>query len=185
MYVSLQCFGQAAASPLYPPRPQKRPTRWRCGRGSVVVRCFSGKRLNGGARFGLGSRDWTRRPSRIFRSGRVLPLAICTEVADHESSGDGILPFFLLLRIGSKNSLPCSCVLTPLSCWIRTHKLVHTVLITHTNIHTITYKITLSLAAGTLKSDLNRAPPVRRNFCPPRVHERAHASAQVRANFKQ
>ena len=35
---------------------QKRPTRWRCGRGSVVVRCFSEKRLNGDARFGLGSR---------------------------------------------------------------------------------------------------------------------------------
>eukprot|EP01043_Picozoa_sp_COSAG02_P037292 COSAG02_NODE_2787_length_8027_cov_10.833375_1_plen_129_part_10 len=34
------------------------------------------------------------------------------------------------------------------SSWIRTHKLVHTALITHTNIHTITYKITLSLAAG-------------------------------------
>jgi hypothetical protein len=43
--------------------------------------------------------------------------------------------------------------LTPESCWIRTHKLVHTVLITHTNIHTITLKVTLSLAAGTLKSE--------------------------------
>eukprot|EP01043_Picozoa_sp_COSAG02_P025505 COSAG02_NODE_1436_length_12609_cov_1282.385292_3_plen_179_part_00 len=91
----------------YPPRPQKRPSRWRCGRGSVVVRCFSEKRLNGDARFGLGSRDWTRRPSRIFRSGRVLPLAICTEVADHESSGDGILPFFLLLR-GKGTATPCA-----------------------------------------------------------------------------
>ena len=42
---------------------------------------------------------------------------------------------------------------TPDHPWILTHKLVHTVLITHNNIHTITYKIPLSLAAGTLKSE--------------------------------
>jgi hypothetical protein len=37
------------------PAATKRPTRKRCGRGSVVVRCFSQKHLSSDARFGLGS----------------------------------------------------------------------------------------------------------------------------------
>ena len=88
---------------------QKRPTRWRCGRGSVVVRCFSEKRLNGDARFGLGDRvvfldrvaycplQYALRSPTMNRVEMESSLS-CTEVADHESSGDGILPFFLLLR---------------------------------------------------------------------------------------